>query len=1191
MWTSLLAAALLAAAPAPVENGAIATTPFFHTLSAADGLPSSEVRKLAQDRDGYLWIGTVDGLARYDGIGFRVFRHNPSDPASIAGNDVSALFVDRDNRVWCGGEDAGLRMLGTQRNAFVHYRHDPADPRSLGANDVWAIAQGADGAIWSGGYGGGLDRLDADGKGFSHFRHDDKNTDSLGSDNVLGLIGDSSGRIWVGTDSGLDVYANGKFKHVDFSGVAAPGTPLNVIGLYEDGSTGMLASTRQGLLRINARLKAIVVVEQGLSDKIVYATTRDVAGDLWIATRSGLDRRSSDGHIDAYMENAAVPGSLPANAVFDVLRDHEGGLWFALREAGIARLPPHWRNFALFRHDPENPATLSANHVQGMDVDSDGAVWAVNSAGGIDRLDPATGQVERFAGRLIAPDRALWSVLHDEHGQLWVGHTRGLRVYDLQSGKFTDLPVDAKRPDALARGILHQILPGDDGSVWALARGGGMHRIDAATHRIERFDEASGALRNADIDQAARGAHGELLLAGAAGVDFFDRDTQHFVQLPGTPSQRVHALAFAADGSLWLHVLGSLEHYRFDGRSAQLIERLGAADGWPAQAIGSIQPDAAGVLWIGSPRGLWRVDPASRSVRVFDSRDGLASAEFNLFPFARRRDEHLFAGTLAGIVAFDPQRIVENAAAPPLLLDALSVRRNGHDLALDAASGKLALDWSDRDLRLSARALSYANAAANRYQWQLDGVDAGWVDSGTRGEREFPQLPPGKYKLHLRAATANGPWGTPITPLKIEVAPPPWATPAAYVGYAAAALLAVLLVFRAYRVRIRRRHALELAEQQRQFAETASAAKSDFLATMGHEIRTPMTGVLGMTELLLRTPLDGTQRGYAESIQRSGRVLLRLVNDSLDLARVEAGKLELLEAPFDLQQLLQELAALEGPVAQAKGLQWHVEIATDAPRHVIGDAVRIEQVFLNLVGNAIKFTERGAILLRLGRAESGAACFSVRDTGPGIAASTQARLFQRFEQADGPQRRAGSGLGLAICRELVARMQGTIELHSEPGQGSTFVVTLPLREVEASSAHVDNATSTEVATARRVLLVEDDATVAQVTATLLREQGHAVDRAEHGLAALAAIETARYDLALIDLDLPGVDGLTLARMLRARETQAPGAGRLALIGISARSSGDEEAQCRGAGMDAFLRKPASGDMLAECLRRVTPKTV
>jgi CheY-like chemotaxis protein/two-component sensor histidine kinase len=309
-------------------------------------------------------------------------------------------------------------------------------------------------------------------------------------------------------------------------------------------------------------------------------------------------------------------------------------------------------------------------------------------------------------------------------------------------------------------------------------------------------------------------------------------------------------------------------------------------------------------------------------------------------------------------------------------------------------------------------------------------------------------------------------------------------------------------------------------------------------------------------------------------------MMLRLVNDSLDLARIEAGKLQLEDAALDLQALTREVAALAQPLAQAKGLSCDLQIDADAPRWVRGDAVRIKQILLNLVNNATKFTEHGSVGVALQRGVDGAAHLSVRDSGPGIAESTKARLFQRFEQADGPQRHSGSGLGLAICRELVARMGGAIALDSTPGVGSTFRVSLPLAEI-APPEKVENAASPP-ATARHVLLVEDDATVAAVISGLLQAQGHRVTHAVHGLAALAELESAAFDVALIDLDLPGIDGLALARLLRTREEKS-GKMRIALIGISARSAGNEEALCLAAGMDAFLRKPVTGEMLAAVL--------
>lgn len=1190
MWTSLLVATAMATS-APAHAEALATRPLFHNLGTADGLPSSTVWKLAQDRDGYLWIGTADGLARYDGVAFRVYRHAAADPASLSGNDVTALFVDRDNRVWCGGEDAGLNLLDAGRAGFRHFRHDANAATSLGGDDVWAISQDGGGAIWVGAYAAGLQRLAPDLSGFVHFRHDGADPASPVSDNVLALHADGAGNLWVGSDAGIDVVGTGgRLRHVDISAVPGSGG-INAAVFLDSGAT-MLVGSRRGLLRVDADLRAAVVADTTLSDKVIYGLAGDADGAIWIATRQGLDRLGQGGHgldgkLDVYTENSAVPGSLPGTKLFDALRDREGSLWIAATDGGLAQLPPHWRNFALFRHDPSDPRSLSENRVQGLATDAQGGVWSVNLDGGIDRLDPASGHVERYAERWSAPDKALWSVLADAGGRVWVGHTRGLRVYDLQSGNFSDMPVDAARTDALAPGTIDLLVQDRAGAIWASANGGGVHRIDPQTLRIERYGVAAG-LRSVDIGQIGLDPAGALLAASAAGLDRFDAAARRFVLVPGAPAQRVLAFAFAADGSMWLHTLGQLSHFSYAGGALTPIERLDATDGWPTLTAGGMRVDAGGAVWVSSVRGLWRVTPQTRAIRLFTARDGLASAEFNRMPLLQRADGAIFGGTLAGIVGFDPAHIVDNAQPPPLVLESVTLRRDGHELALDPAAGEIALNWNDRDLRIAARALSYANPAANRYQWRLDGFEHDWLDTGNRGDREFSQLPPGDYRLQLRAASGSGGWSAPIAPLRLRVASPPWATPLAQVAYLATLALAVLLVFRTYRTRIRRRHAFELAEQQRGFAEQANAAKSEFLATMGHEIRTPMTGVLGMTELLLRTPLDPLQRGYADAIESSGRMLLRLVNDSLDLARIEAGKLELEDAALDLHALLGEIQALALPLARAKGLECGVLIAANAPRWVRGDGVRIKQILLNLVNNAIKFTERGSIAIELERNASDAVQFSVRDSGPGIAAATRVRLFRRFEQAEGAQRHGGSGLGLAICRELVARMGGQIVLDSAPGVGSTFQVTLPLPEVSGLDEKVENAPSQvpggHTVAGRRLLLVEDDATVAAVIVGLLQAQGHRVAHVAHGLAALAELETTAYDAAFLDLDLPGLDGLALARMLRTRERQR-GKVRLQLIAVTARSSGDEEALCRVAGMDAFLRKPVTGEMLAEVIAK------
>jgi signal transduction histidine kinase/ActR/RegA family two-component response regulator len=456
------------------------------------------------------------------------------------------------------------------------------------------------------------------------------------------------------------------------------------------------------------------------------------------------------------------------------------------------------------------------------------------------------------------------------------------------------------------------------------------------------------------------------------------------------------------------------------------------------------------------------------------------------------------------------------------------------------------------------------------------------VDAGNHGEREFAGLGAGDYTLEVMGAGADGKWSTLATPLRIHVEAPPWLRWWAWVIYALLLVSIVGLALHGWRRRLAQRHHVQLVEQQRQMAEAASAAKTQFLATLSHEIRTPMTGVMGMAELLLSTPLDPQQHDYTQAMQRSGGMLLKLLNDALDLARIEAGKLELEPAPFDPRQLLDDVAQLEQGLAHAKGIRFALDVAEDLPAQLLGDALRIKQVLLNLANNALKFTEHGSVTLRAQRIESGLQ-FSISDTGPGISEASQSRLFQRFEQAEGPQRRAGSGLGLAICRELVDMMGGSIELESRLGHGSTFRVRLPLAEPAPA------APAMEVAADRsyRLLLVEDDSIVAAVIRGLLEREGHAVVHVVNGLAALAELAHAGFDAVLLDLDLPGVDGFQIARLIRQREHAGQ---HLPIVAVTARQGSEDEARARAAGMDGFLRKPLSGEQLADALARVVSVT-
>ncbi|HEV2606876.1 MAG TPA: ATP-binding protein, partial [Xanthomonadaceae bacterium] len=836
----------------------------------------------------------------------------------------------------------------------------------------------------------------------------------------------------------------------------------------------------------------------------VTGLLRDRDGGYWLSTPLLLRRRNAaatDGGADALARQVQVPGT---ERVRDMLQDREGSLWFATKGGGLAQLVPQALQFAGFRHDSQNPASLSASGPEAVARADDGRLWVAGGRSAIDRLDPASGAIEHWAPPELE-HKWLWSLSQCGDGPLWVGYNTGIAHIDTQTRKLQVWDQDSAH-DAPLSGPNDLIAQTPDGRVWFSSLGAGIQVRDRDGHVLFAIkpEDALG-LSAPDAEQLGVSPQGALWLAGVQGLLAWNDIAHRFAPVPGAPGDRVYGFAFADPQTLWLHRLGALERYGWDGHALQLQLHVDQRQGLPAVESGGLIVDARGDAWLTTTRGLLRFDAHRGRVRVYGVRDGLPNQEFGRHPPLLMADGVAAAGTLDGLVLFEPAKIALDDATPPLTIDAVGVRRGDREVALDMRA-PIELGPDDRDLRVSARLLSYTDTKAHRYRFWLRGYDAGWTEQGPSGERMFSRLDAGHYKLRIEATNADGVWSAPRE-LAITVRPPWWKTGIAYIAYVALAVLVLLMLAWLYQRRLRQRHAYAMAEERSALAEQNSEAKTRFLATMGHEIRTPMTGVLGMTELLLATPLDSRQRHQAESIQHAGQHLLRLVNDSLDLARIEAGKLALDDAPFDTRALLREVDALLRPLAQAKGLAFEANIVDDAPHGLRGDEARVRQILLNLGNNAIKFTERGSVRILIARNfhhDAGGLHATVADTGPGLNAEQRTRLFLRFEQADGARtaaRYGGSGLGLAICQELAAAMGGQIAVDSTPGVGTRFDVMLPL--AESAPPRVVGATSRITPRALHLLLVEDDPTVAEVLRGLLEAQGHAVVHAAHGLAALS----------------------------------------------------------------------------------------
>jgi signal transduction histidine kinase/ActR/RegA family two-component response regulator/sugar lactone lactonase YvrE len=1146
------------AAPAP---------PPFRQVGVEDGLPSSRVTGLAFDHRGYLWIATRDGLARFDGIDYTVYRHLPGEPGSLPGNFVQTVFVDSTDRIWVGVEGQGLCTLQRARQAFRCFNQ--ATQPLMKSDDVWAIAETPDGYLWFGSFGGGLYRLDRQQR-LTRFLPLEGQGAGLPDENVLALAVDTRGVLWVGTTSGLARWSGSGFlPEAD----EALGGKL-VSSLSPESGGALWIGTDHGVLLRHADGR----IEQpawrgGLPEGAVNSVLRDRDGNRWIATMHGL-ARERDGRVDRLPGTAASAASVTMS-----VQDRNGGLWFGSESFGLLRLPADWGRFTAFGAG-NGADQLASAPVRGAALARDGRVWLADGSDRLSRFDPSSLHIEAVLdlGREI-PGAKLWSVLEDREGLLWLGHSKGLSRYDPGTRGWRHWHRGAPG-DPVLSGPVRQLALGGGGLVWLAAYGGGVQARDREGVIVHSFADGEGGVVSPEQAQLGAGPDGALWLAGPKGLRRWRAAAQRFEAVPGAPKGRVFAFALAPDGRFWLHRVGALERYRWQADALHPDLHFGASAGLPAVESGGLLVDRAGRAWLGTTRGLLRFDPGQRQWRNFGMRDGLPGQELHALAPLALPSGHALVSSNEALVLFDPMALPPRPTRATLVLDAVSLHRGERELSLPTDGRAVLLQPDDRDLRIEARLLSFGDPAANRYRFRLRGYEPRWIEAGADGQRVFSRLEPGSYSLQVQARGPEGGWSAPLG-FPLRVLAPWWQRPWALGVWLALAALALFLAARAYRQRVRDRHADALREHRRQLADQGSEAKSRFLANLGHEIRTPMTGVLGMAELLQAGALEPQQRRRVQSIQRAGEHLLRLVNDALDLARIEAGKLALEHADFDLHELLEELAALLQPLAQARGLAFRLERAPGLPRWLRGDAGRVRQILLNLAGNAIKFTEAGSVSLHCSPGASGV-LLEVRDTGGGMDEAQVARLFRRFEQAGGlsqAQRRGGTGLGLAICRELAEAMGGGIEVESEPGQGTRFRVALPLPEADAPPAARADARSAApcASPGARVLVVEDDGTVAEVVVGLLEAQGYQAVHAPQALAALSELAQGDYALALLDLDLPGMDGFDLARILRV---QAPGT---ALLALTARADAAAEPEAIAAGMHAFLRKPLTSGMLRQAI--------
>lgn len=818
---------LLFSPPVYSQQGALK----FEHISLEQGLSQNTITSIIQDSDGFIWFGTLDGLNRYDGYDFKVYKHIPADSNSLSASTIWSVYEDRLGVIWIGTLAAGLNKFDPKTEKFTHYKYAPNNPNGLSDNRVRAIFEDKNGNLWIGTRDKGLNRFDREEDKFVHYKHNINDSKSISDNHIRTIVEDGSGFLWIGTYAGgLNKFnpTTGTFTHFkhnpkdltsighnhieslyfDRSGVLWIGTYGSGLNKLAASSTSPTVNSVDGQPEKFIKYKHNPQNPKSISNDFIEVIYEDHTGDLWIGSNAGglnkFDRQSENFYHYRYKQND--PTSISYDNVEAIYEDWSGNLWIGTWGGGVDKLNLKAEKFVHYRNNPNDPNSLGHNYVRSIREDPFGAIWVGTSGGGIVRINR---QEEVFSHFTHDPDipnslssNDVRAICIDRSNNLWVGTYGGglnrlLLDYSTSVGlnsskrsglerklEFQHYKSDPKNPDSLSDNFIWSIYEDKAGTLW-IGTNKGLHRLDVQRKVFENYLNAPddpNSLSHNIVRSIYEDRSGVLWIGTYGGLNKFNRVSKSFTRYKHDPSNPnslsnngIMAIFEDEAGVLWLGTLGGGLN-KFDRRKEQFTHYL-ESDGLPNAFVHAIQGDNNGNLWLSTNKGLSKFDPRTEKFRNYDVRDGLQSNEFNAGASFKGRSGELFFGGINGLNIFHPENIEDNPYVPPIVLTAFKVFNR--DARFDRALSKIQeiqLSYEDRFFSFEFAALDFTNSAKNQYAFMMEGFDSNWIYSGTRRYASYTNLDPGDYVFRVKGSNNDGIWNEEGISVNIKIIPPFWHT-------------------------------------------------------------------------------------------------------------------------------------------------------------------------------------------------------------------------------------------------------------------------------------------------------------------------------------------------------------------------------------------------------------------------------